>query len=150
MTPPAAPATAELPAADRLRTAGLRVTSPRLAVLEALPPGVHRDVDDIAREVRGRLGALSTQAVYDMLRAFTGAGLVSRIQPAGGPARFESRVGDNHHHVVCRDCGSTADIDCAVGAAPCLEPVSTLGFRIDQAEVTYWGRCPACTERTTA
>lgn len=147
MLPPTDLASPDPP--GRLRARGLRVTAPRLAVLAALPPGAHLDVEDIAREVRGRLGTLSTQAVYDILHAFTGAGLVSRIQPAGGPTRFESRVGDNHHHVVCRSCGATTDIDCAVGTAPCLQPASTYGYTIDQAEVTYWGSCPNCSERTT-
>lgn len=132
------------PAVARLRAAGLRVTAPRLAVLAALPDGRHLDVDTVASTARERLGSLSTQAVYDILRAFTAAGLVRRIEPAGSPALFESRVGDNHHHVVCRSCGETADVDCAVGGAPCLTPSSTSGFVLDEAEVTYWGLCPAC------
>lgn len=130
--------------AARLRAANLRVTAPRLAVLEALPPGRHLTVDTVATAARARLGTLSTQAVYDILAAFTTTGLVRRIQPAGGPARFESRAGDNHHHLVCRSCGATADVDCAVGAAPCLEPSAAAGFVVDQAEVTFWGACPAC------
>lgn len=130
--------------AARIRSAGLRVTSPRLAVLGALPDGGHRDVDAIARDARARLGTLSTQAVYDILRAFADAGLVRRIEPAGSPALFETRVGDNHHHVVCRRCSSTADVDCAVRARPCLEPAQAHGFVLDEAEVTYWGLCPSC------
>ncbi len=133
--------------ASRVRAAGLRVTAPRLAVFAALPEGQHRDVETIAGAARERLGSLSTQAVYDILRAFTTAGLVRRIEPAGSPALFEARVGDNHHHVVCRDCGATADIDCAVGSAPCLDPSGAAGFVVDEAEVTFWGRCQACTAR---
>lgn len=139
-TPPAA---ASL---DRLRSAGLRVTAPRLAVLDALPVGAHRDVEEIASGARSAIGALSTQAVYDILRAFSTAGLVRRIEPAGSPARYESRVGDNHHHVVCRSCGRAEDVDCAVGAVPCLQPLNSAGFVVDEAEVTYWGYCPACSD----
>jgi len=139
-TPPAA---ASL---DRLRSAGLRVTAPRLAVLDALPVGAHRDVEEIASGARSAIGALSTQAVYDILRAFSTAGLVRRIEPAGSPARYESRVGDNHHHVVCRSCGRAEDVDCAVGAVPCLQPINSAGFVVDEAEVTYWGYCPACSD----
>jgi Fe2+ or Zn2+ uptake regulation protein len=128
----------------RLREAGLRVTSPRLAVLAALPDHHHLDVDTIARTARDRLGSLSTQAVYDILRALTDAGLVRRIEPAGSPALYETRVGDNHHHVVCRSCGSTADVDCAVGERPCLTPSNASGFALDEAEITFWGLCPAC------
>jgi len=134
----------------RLRAADLRVTAPRLAVLAALPPGCHLDAETVAKTARERLGSLSTQAVYDILRALTGAGLVRRIQPAGGPARFESRAGDNHHHLVCRGCGATVDVDCAVGAAPCLDPADTAGFAVDEAEVTYWGACPDCQQSTTS
>jgi Fe2+ or Zn2+ uptake regulation protein len=128
----------------RLRTAGLRVTSPRLAVLAALPDHQHLDVETIAGAARERLGSLSTQAVYDILRALTDVGLVRRIEPAGSPALFETRVGDNHHHVVCRACGATADVDCAVGERPCLTPSHTSGFVLDEAEVTFWGLCPTC------
>jgi Fe2+ or Zn2+ uptake regulation protein len=131
-------------AGDRLREAGLRVTSARVTLLTlAAAPG-HHDVEDLHAAARERLGSVSTQAVYDNLRALEHAGLVRRIQPAGGPARFEARVGDNHHHVVCRGCGRTADVDCAVGSAPCLDPSSASGFVIDEAEVTYWGLCPDC------
>ena len=130
---------------ERLRLAGLRVTAARLAVLGALE-GVNRhlDADDVADAVRRRLGSLSTQAAYDNLRALTEAGLVRRIELAGGPARYEVRVGDNHHHVMCRRCGATADVDCIVGEAPCLEPVETHGFRVEEAQVTFLGLCPAC------
>ncbi|MGH3664666.1 MAG: Fur family transcriptional regulator [Egibacteraceae bacterium] len=132
---------------DRLRAAGLRVTAPRLAVLDALEAlDGHPDVDDLARDARGRLGALSTQAVYDILAVFVRAGVARRIQPAGSPARFEARVGDNHHHVVCRVCGATADVDCVPRTAPCLDPssASAQGFVIDEAEVVFWGRCRRC------
>lgn len=129
----------------KLRIAGLRVTAPRLAVLLALEStGPHQDVEGITAAARARLGTLSTQAVYDNLATLVAAGLVRRIQPSGGPARFEARVGDNHHHVVCRRCGSTADVDCAVGDAPCLDPSDAAGFFVDEAEVIYWGLCPAC------
>jgi Fe2+ or Zn2+ uptake regulation protein len=133
---------------DLLRARGLRVTRPRLAVLEILAtnPG-HLDVEDIAERVRQRLESVSTQAVYDVLSALSRAGLARRIEPAGSPARFEGRVGDNHHHVVCRGCGEIADVDCAVGAAPCLDPSQHHDFQIDEAEVTFWGLCPACQRR---
>ncbi|MFY1634339.1 Fur family transcriptional regulator [Solwaraspora sp. WMMB335] len=131
-------------AEEQLRSRGLRVTRPRLAVLDVLSHGGHRGVDEIAREVRDRIGSVSTQAVYDVLNALTLAGLARRIEPAGGAARYEARTGDNHHHVVCRDCGQVDDVDCTVGAAPCLEPSTTHGFAIDEAEVTFWGLCPAC------
>ena len=129
---------------DRLRAASLRVTAPRVAVLAEVHDHPHADVDTLTSAVRRRLGSVSTQAVYDVLRALTDAGLVRRIEPAGSPARFEARVGDNHHHVVCRGCGFVADVDCAVGEAPCLGASSTDGFVIDEAEVTYWGLCPDC------
>ncbi|MFN8168201.1 MAG: Fur family transcriptional regulator [Candidatus Nanopelagicales bacterium] len=127
-----------------LREASLRVTRPRLAVLSAVHAHPHADTDTIAGVVRDDLGEVSTQAVYDVLRALTAAGLVRRIEPAGSPARYESRVADNHHHVVCRTCGSIADVDCAVGYTPCLTASDDHGFVIDEAEVTYWGLCPAC------
>lgn len=127
-----------------LRRSGLRVTKPRVAVLTNLTHHPHSDADSIARLVRNDLGRVSTQAVYDVLRTFTEAGLVRRIEPAGSPALFEVRVGDNHHHAVCRSCGSVADVDCALGARPCLEVVDDHGYLIDEAEVTYWGTCPAC------
>ena len=127
-----------------LRTAALRVTRPRLAVLAAVHGNPHADTDSIINAVRADLGDVSHQAVYDVLRALTANGLVRRIQPSGSPARYESRVGDNHHHVVCRSCGSIADVDCAVGEVPCLTAVDDAGYEIDEAEVVYWGRCPAC------
>jgi Fur family transcriptional regulator, stress-responsive regulator len=131
--------------ADRLHRHGLKATAPRMAVLEAVSalPG-HPDADAIAQHARVRLGTLSTQAVYDNLRVLTELGLLRRIEPAGSPARYETRVGDNHHHVVCKRCGAAQDIDCVVGAAPCLEPSSAGGYSIDEAEVTFWGLCPTC------
>lgn len=130
--------------ASALRDAGLRVTQPRLSVLEALEHAPHSSADAVSLTVRERLGSVSTQAVYDVLAALTRAGLVRRIEPAGSPARFELRVGDNHHHVVCRSCGDIADVDCAMGTTPCLEAPDDSGFVIDEAEVTYWGLCPRC------
>ena len=128
-----------------LRRAGLRVTASRLAVLSAVQGvGQHRDAEAIAEAARRQLGALSTQAVYDNLHALEVAGLIRRIQPSGHPGRYEARVGDNHHHIVCRRCGLTADIDCAVGAAPCLEPSADHGFTVEEAEVIFWGLCPSC------
>jgi Fur family ferric uptake transcriptional regulator len=134
---------AQLP--GQLRARGLRVTAPRLAVFGAVAqtPG-HPDVETIADRARAQLGSLSTQAVYDALRALTAAGVLRRIEPAGSPARFEARVGDNHHHVVCRACGRAEDVDCTVGQAPCLTPSDASGFVIDEAEVTFWGVCPEC------
>ena len=134
--------------AERLRLADLRVTRPRLAVLEAVYAHPHADTDTIFASVRDTLPDVSRQAVYDVLAALTGAKLIRRIQPSGSVARYESRVGDNHHHVVCRSCGTIADVDCAVGDAPCLVPSDgdgTLdGFVLDEAEVIYWGFCPDC------
>jgi Fur family transcriptional regulator, stress-responsive regulator len=130
-----------------LRGADLRVTRPRLAVLTAVHRHPHSDTDTIVRAVRVELGEVSTQAVYDVLRALTAAGLARRIEPAGSVARYELRVGDNHHHVVCRSCGAVADVDCAVGRAPCLDASDTHGFSLDEAEVTYWGLCPSCQSR---
>ena len=127
-----------------LRRKGLRVTAPRLAVLHAVTAGPHQDAETISANARARLGTLSTQAVYDNLHALVEAGLVRRIEPAGHPARYEARVGDNHHHLVCRRCGRTEDVDCAVGTAPCLEASQGHGYVIDEAEVTYWGVCPLC------
>jgi Fur family ferric uptake transcriptional regulator len=128
-----------------LRGAALRVTRPRVAVLTAVHQRPHADTDAIIGVVREDLGDVSHQAVYDVLRALTTAGLVRRIQPLGSVARYESRVGDNHHHVVCRSCGAIADVDCAVGTTPCLNASDDRGFTIDEAEVIYWGRCPDCT-----
>lgn len=127
-----------------LRGAGLRVTRPRAAVLSAVHEHPHADTESIIRVVRQNLGEVSHQAVYDVLRALTSAGLLRRIQPAGLVARYESRVGDNHHHVVCRSCGAIADVDCAVGAAPCLTAADDHGFEIDEAEVIYWALCAEC------
>jgi Fur family ferric uptake transcriptional regulator len=127
-----------------LRAAGLRVTRPRIAVLTAVYEHPHADTDRIIGVARQDLGELSHQAVYDVLRALTAAGLVRRIEPAGSVARYESRVGDNHHHVVCRSCGAIADVDCATGDVPCLTASNDNGFSIDEAEVVYWGRCPDC------
>lgn len=127
-----------------LRDASLRVTRPRLAVLAAVHEHPHADTHSIIDRVREDLGEVSQQAVYDVLHALTDAGLVRRIQPTGSVARYESRVGDNHHHVVCRSCGAVADVDCATGTAPCLHAVENHGFVIDEAEVIYWGLCPSC------
>jgi len=127
-----------------LRGVDLRVTRPRLTVLEAVHAHAHADTDTIIGATRARMGEVSHQAVYDVLRALTAAGLVRRIQPSGSVARYEARVGDNHHHVVCRSCGTIADVDCAVGDTPCLTAHTDHGFAIDEAEVVYWGTCPAC------
>jgi Fur family ferric uptake transcriptional regulator len=127
-----------------LRGAALRVTRPRVAVLTAVHEHPHADTDWIIGVVREDLGAVSHQAVYDVLRALTSTGLVRRIQPSGSVARYESRVGDNHHHVVCRSCGSLADVECAVGDTPCLTASDDHGFAIDEAEVIYWGLCLDC------
>jgi Fur family transcriptional regulator, stress-responsive regulator len=132
------------PAAEELHDAGLRVTAARVAILETVRAGGHLDVETIATGARRRVGHVSTQAVYEALHVLAAAGLVKRIEPEGSPARFEGRVGDNHHHLVCRHCGKITDVDCAVGHAPCLEPISSAGYRVDQADVTYWGICPEC------
>jgi Fe2+ or Zn2+ uptake regulation protein len=131
-------------AVSALRSAGLRVTAPRRAVLAALADHPHSTADAVTTVVRGELGSVSTQAVYDVLAACVDAGLVRRIEPAGSAARYETRTGDNHHHVVCRSCGRTADVDCVVEQRPCLSPSDDTGFVIDEAEVVFWGRCPAC------
>lgn len=130
--------------AEQLRVADLRVTRPRVAVLEAVEAHPHADTETIFGAVRACLPEVSKQAVYDVLYALTAAGLVRRIQPSGSVARYESRVGDNHHHSVCRSCGVIADVDCAVGEAPCLTPSDHNGFALDEAEVIYWGLCPDC------
>jgi Fur family transcriptional regulator, stress-responsive regulator len=135
--------------AAALRAAGLRVTASRVAVLSEVTQGKHMSADELALAVRDRIGTISTQAVYDVLGALAGAGLVRRIEPAGSAARYEARVGDNHHHIVCRSCGAIADIDCVVGVAPCLAPDAASGFVIDEAEVTFWGLCPACQKPST-
>jgi Fe2+ or Zn2+ uptake regulation protein len=127
-----------------LREAALRVTRPRVAVLSAVHDHPHADTDSIIGAVRRDLPKVSHQAVYDVLRALTAAGLLRRIQPMGSVARYEARVGDNHHHLACRSCGAIVDVDCAVGAAPCLTASDAHGFMIDEAEVIYWGLCPAC------
>jgi Fur family transcriptional regulator, stress-responsive regulator len=139
VTAPKTPSTAE-----ELRGAGLRVTAARVALLETVRHGDHLDVEAIASGVRDRVGHISLQAVYEALHALTAAGLVRRIEPAGSPARFEGRVGDNHHHLVCRSCGVVTDVDCAVGEAPCLAASDDHGFSIDEAEVIYWGLCLDC------
>ncbi|MGK2316451.1 Fur family transcriptional regulator [Gordonia rhizosphera] len=136
--------------AERLRNADLRVTRPRVAVLDAVSALPHADTDTIVGAVRAGLPEVSRQAIYDVLRALTSAGLVRRIQPSGHVARYESRVGDNHHHVVCRSCGIIADVDCAVGEAPCLTPSDPQGFVLDEAEVIYWGLCVDCSSPRTS
>ncbi len=141
-----------MPAADAselLRRRGLRVTAQRLAVLRAVSDDPHASAEAIAERARGEIGAISAQAVYDALGALTEKGLLRRIQPAGSPARYESRVGDNHHHLICRTCDTVVDVDCAVGDTPCLTAVGDLGYEIDEAEVIYWGRCPDCVAATT-
>jgi Fur family transcriptional regulator, stress-responsive regulator len=130
--------------AEQLRAAELRVTRPRVAVMEAVHAHPHADTETIFGAVRAGLPDVSRQAVYDVLNALTAVGLVRRIQPSGSVARYESRIGDNHHHVVCRSCGTIADVDCAVGEAPCLAASDDNGFAIDEAEVIYWGLCPDC------
>ena len=136
------PSTADLERV--LREADLRVTRPRVAVLSAVHDHPHADTDSIIGATRERLPDVSHQAVYDVLRALTSAGLIRRLQPPGSVARYEARVGDNHHHVVCRSCGVIVDVDCAVGYAPCLTATDDAGYAIDEAEIVYWGRCPAC------
>ena len=131
-----------------LRGASLRVTRPRVAVLAAVHERPHASTETIIEVVRADLGEVSHQAVYDVLRALTTAGLLRRIQPSGSVARYESRVGDNHHHVVCRSCGAIEDVDCAVDETPCLTASDDHGFVIDEAEVVYWGTCPRCAART--
>ncbi|HUJ05325.1 MAG TPA: Fur family transcriptional regulator [Streptosporangiaceae bacterium] len=130
--------------ADLLRQRGYKVTAQRLAVLRAVSGEPHVTADAVAATVRAELGFISLQAVYDVLGVLVDVGLIRRIQPAGSPARFEARVSDNHHHVICRTCGAAADVDCAVGSAPCLAAVDDRGYEIDEAEVIYWGRCPQC------
>ena len=137
-----------------LRDAGLRVTAPRVAVLRVLTDAHdHPSADIVLQRVRDHGSTISTQAVYDVCDALHGAGLARRFEPARSPVRYEARVGDNHHHLVCRACGDVADVDCAVGVAPCLQPGEALGFAVDEAEVTFWGLCPDCQpepERTSA
>ena len=131
-----------------LRRHGLHVTAQRLAVLRAVSDGPHTTADDIYRAVRDQIGAISRQAVYDALAALSDKGLLRRIQPAGSPARYENRVGDNHHHLICRACSRMVDVDCAVGTTPCLTAADDSGYEIDEAEVIYWGRCPDCVAPT--
>ena len=130
--------------ADLLRRHGLQVTAQRLAVLRAVSEHPHCTADDVAEAVRTEIGTISRQAVYDALGSLADKSLIRRIQPAGSPARFEDRVGDNHHHLICRTCGRMVDVDCAVGDTPCLTAADALGYEIDEAEVIYWGRCPDC------
>lgn len=131
-------------AADLLRARGLRVTPQRLAVLRAVVRSPHCTAEDVADDVRADIGAISRQSVYDTLGTLSEHGLIRRVQPPGSPALFDPRVGDNHHHAICRQCGKTTDVDCAVGAAPCLTAAAGSGYRIDEAEVLYWGTCPDC------
>jgi Fur family ferric uptake transcriptional regulator len=130
--------------AELLRQHGLQVTAQRLAVLRAVSGQPHITADGVAEAVRAEIGAISLQSVYDALGVLVGEGIIRRIQPAGSPARFEARVGDNHHHLICRICGRVVDVDCAVGFAPCLTAADARGYEIDEAEVAYWGRCPEC------
>ena len=134
--------------ADLLREHGVQITAQRLAVLRAVSGQPHCTADDVAEEVRAEIGAISRQAVYDALGMLADKGLIRRIQPAGSPARYEDRVDDNHHHVICRTCGKTVDVDCAVGDAPCLTAADDSGYEIDEAEVIFWGRCPDCRVRS--
>lgn len=129
---------------QQLRGSGLQVTAQRLAIMQAVSDRPHATAEELTDVVRGKIGTISRQAVYDTLSALADKRLIRRIQPTGSPARFEDRVGDNHHHLVCRSCGLIFDIDCAVGATPCLEADDDHGFEIDEAEVVYWGRCPEC------
>jgi Fur family transcriptional regulator, stress-responsive regulator len=135
-------------AADLLRRHDIQVTAQRLAVMGAVSSRPHCTADDVATAVRAEIGVISRQAVYDTLGILADKGLIRRIQPAGSPARYEDRTDDNHHHLICRTCGRMVDVDCAVGAAPCLTPADDSGFEIDEAEVIYWGRCPACLAHT--
>ncbi|MGC2999989.1 Fur family transcriptional regulator [Streptomyces sp. G35A] len=135
--------------AEELRGAGLRVTAARVALLDTVRRGDHLGAEAIAAQVRERIGHVSLQAVYEALHALAGAGLVRRVVPAGSPARYEGRVGDGHHHLVCRSCGRVADVDCAVGDAPCLTASDAHGFVIDETEVIYWGLCPGCSTAST-
>ena len=130
--------------AELLRQRGIQVTAQRLAVLRAVASQPHTTADAVAEAVRAEIGAISLQSVYDALSLLAAEGLIRRIQPAGSPARFENRVGDNHHHLICRSCGRMVDVDCAVGSAPCLTAADNRGYEIDEAEVVYWGRCPDC------
>ena len=134
--------------AELLRERGIQVTAQRLAVLRAVTGQPHVTADGVAGAVRAEIGAISLQSVYDALSVLVTEGLIRRIQPAGSPARFEDRVGDNHHHLICRTCGRMVDVDCAVGSTPCLTAADGRGYEIDEAEVVYWGRCPDCVARS--
>ena len=134
--------------ANLLREHGVQVTAQRLAVLRAVSGRPHSTADDVAEHVRSEIGTISRQAVYDALGILAEKGLIRRIQPAGSPALYEDRVGDNHHHVICRRCGKTVDVDCAVGETPCLTAADDSGYQIDEAEVIYWGTCPECLAAT--
>ena len=136
--------------ASLLRERGLHATAQRQAVLAAVADHPHATAEVIAEQVRAHLGTVSRQSIYNALTALSEVGLIRRIQPEGSPARFESRVGDNHHHLVCRECGIVVDVDCAVGHTPCLTPADSAGFELDTAEVAYWGRCPACSTTTAS
>jgi Fur family ferric uptake transcriptional regulator len=136
--------------AELLRQHGIQVTAQRLAVMRAVSAQPHITADGVADAVRTEIGAISLQAVYDALAILAAEGLIRRIQPAGSPARFEDRVGDNHHHLICRICGRLVDVDCAVGSAPCLTAADDSGYEIDEAEVAYWGRCPDCVAQSQA
>jgi Fe2+ or Zn2+ uptake regulation protein len=139
-----------LPPAELLRQRGIQVTAQRLAVLRAVAGQPHITADGVAEVVRVEIGAISLQSVYDALGLLVAEGLIRRIQPTGSPARFEDRVGDNHHHLICRICGRMVDVDCAVGDAPCLTAKDDNGYEIDEAEVAYWGRCPECVAQSAA
>jgi len=134
--------------ADLLRQRGIQVTAQRLAVLKAVAAEPHITADAVAEAVRAEIGAISLQSVYDALNVLVAERLIRRIQPAGSPARFEDRVGDNHHHLICRVCGRVVDVDCAVGSAPCLTAADDMGYEIEEADVAYWGRCPDCLGRS--
>jgi Fur family ferric uptake transcriptional regulator len=136
--------------AGLLRERGIQVTAQRLGVLRAVAADPHCAADRVAETVRAEIGAISLQSVYDALALLVAEGLIRRIQPAGSPARFETRVGDNHHHLICRVCSRVVDVDCAVHAAPCLTPPDGMGYEIDEAEVAYWGRCPDCAAQARA
>ena len=136
--------------ADLLRQRGIQVTAQRLAVLRAVSGQPHITADGVAEVVRSEIGAISLQSVYDALGLLVAEGFIRRIQPSGSPARFEDRVGDNHHHLICRMCGRMVDVDCAVGSAPCLTAIDDMGYEIDEAEVAYWGRCPDCLAQSPA
>ena len=137
-------------AAAQLRSRGIQVTAQRLAVLSAVSSSPHSTADVVAEIARAEIGAISTQSVYDALSTLVDAQLLRKIQPAGSPARFEDRVADNHHHLICRDCGRVVDVDCAVGETPCLTASEDQGFQIDEAEVAFWGRCPQCQQRAAS